>query len=58
MLYADIEGILKPVYERYMDRMNTMKTEKKRQGTIHGKDKHTCTVRMVCTQYLCLGRRP
>ena len=26
MLYADFESILKPVDERYMDRMNTMKT--------------------------------
>ena len=58
MLYADFESILKPVDERSMDRMNTMKAEKKRQGTIHGKDKHTCTVRMVCTQHLCLERRP
>ena len=58
MLYADFESILKPVDERSMDRMNTMKAEKKRQGTIHGKDKHTCTVRMVCTQHLCLWRCP
>ena len=27
MLYADIECILKPVDQRYRDRMNTMKTE-------------------------------
>ena len=29
MLYTDFESILKPVDERYRDRMNTMKTEKK-----------------------------
>ena len=29
MLYADFESILKPVDERYRDRVNTMKTEKK-----------------------------
>ena len=29
MLYANFESILKPVNERYRDRMNTMKTEKK-----------------------------
>ena len=29
ILYADSESILKPVNERYRDRMNTMKTEKK-----------------------------
>ena len=29
MLYADFESILKPVHERYRDRMNTMKTERK-----------------------------
>ena len=29
MLYADFESILIPVDERYRDRMNTMKTERK-----------------------------
>ena len=29
MLYADFESILKPVDERYRNRMNTMKTERK-----------------------------
>ena len=29
MLYADFESILKPVAERYRDRMNRMKTERK-----------------------------
>ena len=29
MLYADFESILKPADERYRDRMNTMKTERK-----------------------------
>ena len=29
MLYADIENILKPVNERYRDKMNTMKAERK-----------------------------
>ena len=29
MLYTDFESILKPVDERYRDRMNTMKTERK-----------------------------
>ena len=57
MLYADFESILKPVDERYRNKMNTVKTEKM-QGIIYGKDKLTCTVRMVCTQYLCLWRCP
>ena len=29
MMYADFESILKPIDERYRDRMNTMKTERK-----------------------------
>ena len=29
MLYADFESILKPVDERYKDRMNAMTTERK-----------------------------
>ena len=29
MLYADFENILKPVDERYRDKMNTMKAERK-----------------------------
>ena len=29
MLYADFESILKPVNDRYRDRMNTMKAERK-----------------------------
>ena len=29
MLYACFENILKPVHERYRDKMNTMKTERK-----------------------------
>ena len=29
MLYADFESILKPVDERYRDKMNTMKAERK-----------------------------
>ena len=29
MLYADFESILKPVDERYRNKMNTMKTERK-----------------------------
>ena len=47
MLYADFESVLKPVDERYKEKMNTMKA--KRKGIIYRKDKHTCTVRMVCT---------
>ena len=35
MLYADFQGILKPVNERYRDKMNTMKAERK--------DKALCT---------------
>ena len=57
MLYADFERILKPVNERYRDRMNTMKTERKGKAP-YGKDKHTRTVRIVCTQHLCLWRCP
>ena len=40
MLYADFESILKPVYERYRDKMNTMRAKGKRQGIICRKDKH------------------
>ena len=29
MLYADFESILKPVDERYREKMNTMKAERK-----------------------------
>ena len=35
MLYADFESILKPVHERYRNRINTMETERK------GKASHT-----------------
>ena len=46
MLYADFESILKPVDERYRDRMKTMNTERKGKAS----------VRMVCTQHLYLRR--
>ena len=55
-LYADFERILKPVDERYKDNMNRMKAGRKGKGIIHEKNKHKCTVRMVCTQHLCLRR--
>ena len=60
MLYADFESTLKPVVnERYRDKMNTMKAERKgKASVICRKDKQTCTVRMVSTQYLCLWRCP
>ena len=32
ILYADFESILKPVDERCRDKMNTMKTERKRKA--------------------------
>ena len=57
MLYADFESILKPVDEWYRDRMNTMKIERKGKAP-YGKDKHTCTIRMVCIQHLSLWRCP
>ena len=34
MLYADLECILKPVDERYRDRINTMKANRKRKGRL------------------------
>ena len=37
MLYADFESILKPVDERYRDRMNTMKTERKGKASYREK---------------------
>ena len=55
MLYVDFESILKPVDEQYRDKINIRKAEKG-QGIIYRKDKHTCTLRMVCTQCLCLWR--
>ena len=39
MLYADFESILKPVDERYREKMNIIKAEKKRQDTMYRKDK-------------------
>ena len=33
MLYAEFESILKPVEERYRDKMNTMKTERKSKAS-------------------------
>ena len=55
MLYADFESILKPVNERYRDRMNTMKTEKK--GKVpYTEKKCKCSVRIMCKQHLCLWR--
>ena len=56
MLYADIENILKPVNERYRDKMNTMKAERKDKAPYTEKINTYCTVRMVCTQHLCLWR--
>ena len=38
MLYADFESILKPVDERYRDKMNTMKVGRKGKEKIHGKN--------------------
>ena len=37
MLYPDFESILKPAYERYRDRMNTMKTERKGKASYREK---------------------
>ena len=34
MLYADFESILKPVDERYRDKMNTMKAERKGKASL------------------------
>ena len=56
MLYADFESILKPVDEQYRDKMNTMKAERTGKTPYIEKDKHTCTVRMVCTWHLFLWR--
>ena len=58
ILYEDFESIAKPVDERYREKMNRMKADRKRKGAIHGKNKQTCTIRMVFTQYLCLWRCP
>ena len=58
ILYEDFESIAKPVDERYREKMNRMKADRKRKGTIYGKNKQTRTVRMVFTQYLCLWRCP
>ena len=37
MLYAEFESILKPVHERYKDKMNTMKAERKGKAPYTGK---------------------
>ena len=37
MLYADLESTLKPVDERYRDKMNTMKTERKGKASYREK---------------------
>ena len=37
MLYAEFESILKPVHERYKDKMNTMKAERKGKAPDTGK---------------------
>ena len=55
MLYADFESIVKSVDERYRERMNRMTAGRKGKAP-YTKNKQTCTVRMVCTQYLCLWR--
>ena len=49
MLYADFESILRPVDERYKDKMNTMKAERRGKAPYIEKIKKTCTVRIVCT---------
>ena len=40
MLYADFESILKPVDERYRDKMNRMRTERKGKAQYTEKIKH------------------
>ena len=40
MLYADFESILKPVDERYRDKMNRMRTERKGKTQYTEKIKH------------------
>ena len=37
MPYANFESILKPVNERYRDKMNTMKTERKGKASYREK---------------------
>ena len=56
MLYVNFESISKPVDERYREKINKMRAERKGKTLYTEKDKHTCTVRMVCTQHLFLGR--
>ena len=49
MLYADLESISKPVDERYKDRMNTMKTERKGKASYTEKiDTHLPSGWCVC----------
>ena len=48
MLYADFESILKPVNERYRDKMNTMKTERK------GKAPYTEKINTYVSSGLCV----
>ena len=56
ILYADFESIVKPVDERYREKMNRMKAGRKRRAPYAEKNEQTYTVRMVCAQYLCLWR--
>ena len=58
MLYADFEGILKPVDEQYRDKMNTMKAERKDKALYTERINTHVPLRMVCKEYLYIWRCP
>ena len=53
-LCTDFEEILKPVDEKYREKMNKMKTERK--DKISYRKKIRCTIGMVCAQHVCSWR--
>ena len=56
MLYADFESILKPFDERYKDKLNTMKAERKDKAPYTEKI-NTHIPLGWCAQNFCLWRR-
>ena len=58
MLYADFGSILKPVDERYRDKMNIMKAEGKGKASYTEKINRHAPSGWCGTQHLCLWRSP
>ena len=56
MIYVEFESIIKPLDKENREKVNKMKTERKGKTPFTEKNKHTCTVRMVCAQHVCICR--